>query len=236
MKIVKILLLLIIAVSSACANASDEKISGDNQQEDSEIKYKRYGIESAIVEYTISGSRTGTEKLIFKDWGSKEAKYENAAMTMAGFSIAENKLTIINGESTYNIDLEARTGTKIKTPFIEEMAEGAQTNDLTGIGERIMKSMGGKIIGQEEILGKECDIWEIEMAGAKSWVWNWVTLKTEVNFLGTAIIITAVSIDADVSIDNEEFEIPGDITIGEKPELNSILNKLKGGFKKGTDN
>lgn len=232
MRIIKTFSLLMLALNVACGSTTDDKKIDGQPENGSETEYKRYGIKSAIVEYEIHGMRTGTEKLLFDNWGAKEAKYEKGKISVAGFTVEDNKLSITDGEWTYTIDLKANTGSKIKTPFIDKMAEAAGTNDLTEIGERIMRSMGGKIIGQEEILGKQCDIWEIKSAGSKSWVWNWVTLKTEVNFMGNSITITAVRFEEDASIPASTFEIPDNVTISDGPDLNSIMNMIKGGAKK----
>jgi len=151
---------------------------------------------------------------------------------MMGISVKENKLTIIDGEWTYNINLDQNSGTKIKTPFVEQIIENTGNKDLTDFGEQMMKNMGGKITGKESVLGKECDIWEIKNLGTKVWVWNWIPLKSDANLMGQKITQTATKIDAGASVPAEKLNIPSGVSISDGADLNSIMNKIKRGDKK----
>jgi len=183
MKSINIFLPIIFACVFSFGFINENSFS-ESGEKTASVKFKRYGIKSGIVEYEAAGSMTGTIVLYFDDWGYKEAKFEKTEMKMMGISVKENKVTIIDGEWTYNINLDQKTGTKIKTPFVEQIIETSGSNDLTNFGEQLMKNMGGKIAGKESVLGKECDIWEIKNLGSKILVWNWVPLKSDVNFMG----------------------------------------------------
>jgi hypothetical protein len=226
-------ILFLFAISAACGSNEENKSAPETTQtpESNSPKFKRYNIEKGIVEYELSGSRTGKEILYFDNWGMREATFTNAEISISGFSIKENKITILDGEWTYNIDLDKKTGSKIKTPLLEELIKAAGDKDLGEFGEEMLKKMGGKKIGKDEVLGKTCDIWEIQNLNTRSWVWNWITLKTEAKLMGVSVIITATKISPNVSVPEEKFKIPAGITITEGVDPGSILNKLKGNKK-----
>lgn len=161
----------------------------------------------------------------------RKANYITAETSIGGFSIKENKITILDGEWTYNIDLDKKSGSKIKTQLLYELIETAGDKDLGELGEEMLIRMGGKKIGKDEMLGKTCDIWELQSLNTRSWVWNWITLKTEAKLMGITVIKTATKIDANASIPEEKFKIPAGIVISEGVHPGSILNKLKGNKK-----
>lgn len=186
---------------------------------------KRYQIRSSVVEYTLSGAQKGTETIYFDNWGMREAKYTKAELSVAGFSQKQNTLTLLDGGYTYNIDLDKRTGTKMETPLLKELA--AQSKDLTETGEKMMKSMGGEKIGTEVILGKTCDVWEIKNMRSKVWVWKGVTLKTQVTMPNMEMTIMATKIDEGASIAPDKFAIPTDVKISEAEDMKKMLEGLR---------
>jgi hypothetical protein len=222
------LVFFIICASSIILTTTAKSIeSFEDLLSVNKTKYKRYGIIKGAVEYQVSGTKTGKQILYFDDWGSKEAKIEISEMRMAGLIFKENKLTILDGEWTYNIDMDKKSGSKIKTPLLKELTAKSKTNDLTEVGEKMLKQMGGKIIGQETVLGKKCDLWEVKSLGTKMWVWNYIPLKIETVMLGNTITINAVKIDLDSNINADKFSVPKDVVISDGPDLKSILNKIK---------
>lgn len=186
---------------------------------------KRYLVKSGIVEYTLSGTRKGTETIYFDNWGMREAKHTKAEMSMMGITQTQNTLGIIDGAYTYNIDLDTKTGTKMETPMLKELA--ANTKDLTEAGEKMMKNMGGVKIGTEVILGKSCDVWEIKNMKSKTWVWKGVPLKTHVNMPSMEMTIMATKIDEGASIAADKFAIPPDVKITEAGDMKKMLEGLK---------
>jgi len=186
---------------------------------------KRYQIKSAIVEYTLSGTRKGTETIYFDNWGMREAKYTKAEMSMMGITQKQNTLTLLDGETTYNIDLDTKTGTKMETPMLKELA--ANNKDLTDAGEKMMKSMGGVKIGTEVILGKTCDVWEIKNMKSKTWVWKNVPLKTKVSMPSMEMTITATKFEEGAAIPADRLAIPSDVNITEGVDMKKMLDGLK---------
>jgi len=186
---------------------------------------KRYQIKSGIVEYTLSGTRTGTETIYFDNWGMREAKYTKSEMSMMGVTQKQNTLVIIDGETTYSIDLDTKTGTKMETPMLKELA--ANNKDLTDAGEKMMKSMGGAKIGTEVVLGKTCDVWEIKTMQSKTWVWKNVPLKTQVNMANMQMTMIATKFEEGASIPADKFKVSSDVTITEGVDMKKMLEGLK---------
>lgn len=186
---------------------------------------KRYQIKSGVVEYTLSGTRKGTETIYFDNWGMREAKYTQAEMSMMGFTQKQNTLTLLDGETTYNIDLDTKTGTKMETPILKELA--ANNKDLTDAGEKMMKSMGGVKIGTEVVLGKTCDVWEIKNMQSKTWVWKNVPLKTQVNMANMQMTMIAIKFEDGAAIPADKLKIPSDVTITEGVDMKKMLEGLK---------
>lgn len=129
----------------------------------------------------MSGSQSGKETVYFDKWGWREAKYTNSELSIAGITRKENKLSIMDGDWIYSIDLGSRTGTKIKNTLLPQFIEAAKKKGLsmTELGEEMLSNMGGQKVGTEQVAGKTCDVWETKGLGSKSCVWRGVTLKTQ---------------------------------------------------------
>ena len=189
--------------------------------------YKRYQVESAMIEYEMSGPQKGTEMLYFDKWGMREAKVTNTAMAFVGFTKKTNQLVILDGEWSYSIDLDKKTGTKTKHPLMQEIAE-KQGKDFAKVGEQMMSRMGERV-GSEEVAGKMCEVWEVKDLGSKSWVWKGIPLKTHVNMVGMRQTVTATKVEADASIPDDKFAIPSGVTITEGPDVKELLKQMKKG-------
>lgn len=187
---------------------------------------KRYKFKSGIIEYAMTGMQTGTEIIYFDDWGWREAKYTEGEMNVAGMKQKIHKVTILDGEFTYNIDLTTNTGTKIPTPMLKELSEGAEARgeDLTDAGMRMLKQMGGKKVGEGEVAGQMCEIWEV--MGAKTWLRDGLTFKTEAGFGGMGIISTATKVQTNVSVPGSKLQIPEGVTITEGQNPQDVLKML----------
>ncbi len=179
---------------------------------------KRYQVASAMVEYTLSGTQTGTETLYFVDYGMREAKYTSTEIKVGSFAQKTNRVTIMEGATIYTIDLDKKTGTKIENPFYKKF-EG---RDATEVGEQMLRDMGGQKIGTESFLGKTCDVWEIRKLGSKVWVWSGIPLKNETNFAGMQSAIVATKIEPNAQIPPEKLAIPADVKIGAGFDFNKL--------------
>lgn len=188
-----------------------------------------YKVKSGIVEYQVNGAQSGSETLYFDNWGMNAATFTNTTISMMGFTQTTNSLKLLDGEWTYNIDLDKKTGTKIETPLLKEMAQNAaaKNEDMTDVGEQMMVQMGGKKTGTETVLGKTADVWRMESMGTTIWVYKGVTLKIATGMAGMEITKTATRFDENAAVDPEKLKVPKDVTIGESQNLNEILERFK---------
>lgn len=175
--------------------------------------YKRYGIESGIIETKLSGMQQGTETVYFDHWGMREAKYSHTKMEMMGVKRESKIFTLIDGEWIYNVDLTTNKGTKIKNPMIASIAEQTGEKDFMQLGEEVLEKMGATKTGTEEILGKTCDVWEAQAMNMRLLVWKGIPFKTTVSLgeqmgqdMNSEIIIT--KFDEGVSISEDKFKLP----------------------------
>jgi hypothetical protein len=187
---------------------------------------KRYGIKSAIVEYTITGSQSGTKTLYFDNWGMRQAEYTNSVLEIGNFSKSINILNIVKDDANYIIDLERKTGTKTKNPVKKLVAELQNQKSFGEFGEQILLKAGAMKIGQEEFLDKDCDIYEIKNTGTKMWIWKWIPLKTITKLGGVEINSVAKKIEVNVNVPEEKFTPPDNVTITEV-DLDDIENQLR---------
>lgn len=189
--------------------------------------YKRYSLKSAIVEYKMSGMQTGTATLYFDEFGMKEATYENTVMELYGVKVETKTVNYLMGYLQYSIDRINNTATKTKNTMLESLVENSK-GDLEEVGQEMFISMGGKMTGSEEMIGKPCEIWVLESLGTKVWVWKNIPLRTETNMMGIQIVKVATSLKENVEIPKDKLEVPANVEFTEI-DLNN-LNKMIEGF------
>jgi len=190
---------------------------------------RRYKIRSGIIEYKMSGMQTGAETIYFDRWGMREAKYTQTEIKVASMSVKQNQYSLLDGEWTYTVDLDKKTGTKMPTPLWKELTGAAKREgkDASEIGKEMLARMGGRRIGTETLLGKSCEVWEIKSMNAKSWIWQGVTLKTEVNMMGKLMTTEAVRLQDNVNVPEEKLALPKDVKIIEGANPMDVLKNLK---------
>lgn len=219
-------LLSFIACQSA-DNAATNSTAAEPPQSAKTAVYKRYGVESGIVELAVSGAQKGTETIYFDRWGQREATYTNAEISFAGISQKQNTLNLLEGETIYNINLDTRTGTKTVNPMLKKILADSPDRDLGEVGMRMLKDMGGVKIGTEEVAGKLCEVWEVKNLQSKSWVWKAVTLKVQVKMAGMDVTKIATRFEEGAAIPNDKLAIPPDVKITEGVDLKSIRERMK---------
>ncbi|MEM9052643.1 MAG: DUF4412 domain-containing protein [Bacteroidota bacterium] len=156
---------------------------------------------SGMVSFVHDGTMKGTEVWYWSDWGKNQRKETNIVVEMMGFKQEQKKTSIIIGENIYNLNEDQKTATKISSDFVGELSN-VKYDD-----EDFLKEMGGKKIGAETILGKECDIWEIESMMGKVSVWKGLALHTVVDVMGMKSEITADKIDINFKTSDSMFDI-----------------------------
>jgi len=158
--------------------------------------YRRYGFESAIVEYKLEGSDEGTKTLYVDRGGYKFAEYEVIVKRKS----EERNTVILIGSDMITFDYKNNSAVKMHNPAAYWLAN--PNRDWEETGENLLTHMGYEIIGQETISGKACDIWK--QGKSRIWVWNGLTLKSQVG----KNVETAIHIEIDVPVSIEVFEVP----------------------------
>lgn len=189
--------------------------------------YKRYGVQSCIVEYSLGGSQSGTETLYFDRYGMREARYANKELSMMNVKQKQNTLVLTDFDWTINIDLDKKTGTKTMNTVFQEMVKNAKDDDLIEMGMKMLKDMGGVKVGTERVAGKMCDVWEVKKLGSKTWLWNAIPLKTVAKFAGVEIQSVATKVQEGASIPDSKFQAPAGITLTEGMDVGTMLKNRK---------
>ncbi len=213
------LILFILLFQPACSNSEKEDApenipSGKTEEVKISITdQKIFGIQSGIIEYEITGSQTGNKKLYFTDWGRKQAEFSNSTIKVGKFSKHSNLLKITNGDWQYIINLENKTGTKRENPVLEKMYKLSNQINYNDFGEQLVLIEGGVKTGSEYVAGKNCTIYNFRNTKSKSWIWNWIALKSESLSGGVHITVTAKNISVNVSVPDSVFNPPLDVMV-----------------------
>ncbi len=190
---------------------------------------KRYAIKSAHIVYELGGNISGEKEVWFDDYGLKYYEEENTTTTIKMFGITseqkEHKLIIHDGETLYDIDMITKTGYKGSLPDMDDLKE--LTEDMTEADQKqlkdeVMNSLGGKELGTETFMGKQCEV--MEVMGVKSWIYNGITLKSEGNVMGIETKETATKFDENISVPSSKFVPPTGITYEEMPSFGAMLD------------
>lgn len=190
------------------------------------LDIKKYKVKSGIIEYRIEGVTTGTETVYFDDWGIKEAKYTTTITKLFGIKQETNTITITDKDWSYNIDLKEKTGTKSSNKQIKELIDGMTQKDYERFGEKMLENMNAKQVGNESILGFNCEVWDIQKMSSKTWNYQYVPLKIEINLLGKTVY-TATKFEPNTKVPVDKFKVPNGITITEQemPDLQKIFEQ-----------
>ena len=168
---------------------------------------------SGIIKYEISGlAIEGTEVVYYDDWGRREATYTKTTMDWGGVLVTKNALTILedNGRWINNVDLDSRTGIRMKNPRYKEDI-GKSRIVLEKLAEKKNMDAGGERREIEKIAGKPCIVWEVRTTGVKTYTWHGIILKKTCGsgYLRTTRVATEIT--ERIPIPEEKFTIPPDI-------------------------
>jgi len=187
-----------------------------------ETKLKRYELKSAIVSYetVISGgllgstvTGQGTEHLYFKNWGDVELKETQSSQTTKTniFGIKKTEVSethtmakLDNGKS-YHVNFKNETILLRRDPAME-LTKAFADGDVNKTGKEMLEGMGGKIVGQESILGYTCDIWD--GLGGRQWIYKGLPLKIEVSMMGITTTTVATKAKFNINVSDKYFQLP----------------------------
>ena len=185
---------------------------------------KQFAVKSAKIDYQLSGSNIGTKTVYFDDYGAKYYEEENFVTETNVFGVTDrsqtHKITIINHGKLWTIDKEAGKNYKGSVPSYQETQQIVnQMSDAEWkkFSDDLLKSFGGERIGKGIVLGKSCE--KIKVMGSIIWVYNGISLKTEVNVMGIIANEEATSYKENIAIDASKFMPPNGINFIDQDAL-----------------
>ena len=171
-----------------------------------DLEFKRYQVESGMIQYTISGVQKGKETVYFDHWGMREARYSTIQRPLLGI---QHILTISDQQWTYIIDLDKKVGNKLQNNILRNFISSATARNSFDLSEEMMKYVEGEKIRSEAILGKMCDVWQSKKIGTVYWFWKWIPIKTQVVLTSQQETVSiATKIEENIPIPEEKFQIP----------------------------
>jgi len=149
--------------------------------------------------------------ITFDNFGNKETT--DTYVEMMG--IKSHSRTIVKDGFAYNLNMDEKTGTKVKM-----LGSGGSAIDYSNLSKEVEEKMNMKKLGKETILGKECEIFsfdykEMSTKGTTS-VWKGIPLKSEVTTMGMKVTMIAEKLDEKSDIPDTFFEVPKDFKIIER--------------------
>lgn len=178
-------------------------------------EYKEFDVESAVINYEISGSDfmsnqshlsiEGHATLLFDNWGGKTLYKEKYTQTTTG--IIENKQTfssMIFDEwgNLYDVDFDKKVINKRDDPIKKKAIETKENLYLSKIEKIPTRSQK---VGTSIVLGYPCEEWMTD--DIKECIYKGIVLKVEHN-RDILRVKRAVKIQFDVDIHDEFFILP----------------------------
>jgi hypothetical protein len=169
---------------------------------------KRYHVPSAKIEYqVISPQGKGQITLFFDHYGMRESKHET--LQKKGKTV-KDQLTILNNGKSYVIDLLTNSGQDVSGATGMAMSMGGK--DMSATGKKMLQAMGGKQVGSQNFLGKNCEKWEVNAMGKTTMlIWQGVPLKTETSVMGMTSSQVATSLKTGLSFSTADFQPPAGV-------------------------
>lgn len=211
-----------IAILLSCGQKTGKNASNPDATA-KEMAQEMASTKTYQVDYKITMDMQGMKSTtISKQWidlkNDRVAMETQTETDMMGQKTKESSLIIDNDGWSYIINLATKTGVKMKSDENEDdPMENIKPDDDETFREMIEKE-GGKIIGNENFLGKNCIVVEMTSEGKtmKMWYYKGIPLK----MTSKTYTMEATKFEEAVSIPNSKFEIPKGITISEIPKIN----------------
>ncbi|MBU0908989.1 MAG: hypothetical protein KKA54_17260 [Proteobacteria bacterium] len=167
----------------------------------------------ATIQYSITGSETGSETLYIRDYGKEKASHRKSTSKIMFMTTQTDQIEITNPDWVYTIDMKERTGTKVTNPvkfMIEEYNKlSSKEKDMVNknvqeMGTSLMQGMQGSVQqNAEKILGYNCDLASVAGTTSYSMHGTDITLKSDVSMMGMKFSTVATKIT--------EGSVPGDV-------------------------
>jgi len=208
-----------------CTTASAEKNPWDIK-----LPFKE-----ATIQYSITGSETGSETLSIRDYGKERSRHRKSTAKMMFMTTDTDQIEITNPDWLYTIDMKAGTGTKMTNPvkfMIEEYNRlSSKEKDMVNknvqeMGTSAMQGMQVTVQqNAENILGYNCD--RASVAGTTSYSIHGtdITLKSDVSMMGMNFSTVATQIN-EGSVPGNVFTPPAGIQITHDKEADDAARAM----------
>jgi hypothetical protein len=160
----------------------------------------------------MPGLTRTAEVLYFDDFGRRQAHYTTTTMNLGEVKVSHAlKIDLPDGTS-YDIDLDEKTGTRMRFPPEAAMAMAAAMTPA------LMKDAKVKDLTGKEILGKPCKGTQAEAMGmvSRTWTWKGLALRSEVSSAkgggDKPIIIQATKV-TEGPVAAEKFRPPANVKV-----------------------
>jgi hypothetical protein len=214
-KIGSLIILMLFFISCSKETKQPEAAKSITPAQTNVEPAKRYQMKSGIITYKMENNMLGgkmTQILYFDDYGTKEARETITEMTMMGQTIKTHKMNIAKEGYVYDLDLDKKTGTKIKRDLPK-----SSEYDISKFSQEMLDQYNVKKLGSEEVAGKSCEkiSMEYNKMNMKGIVWNWqgITLKSDIDMGKINVKTTATKVEENASVPASIFEIPSDVQI-----------------------
>ncbi|MEO0403737.1 MAG: DUF4412 domain-containing protein [Bacteroidota bacterium] len=190
----------------ACTSPDNESFTAESISERSTGESGENHVfpsETGMVSFVHSGTMNGTEIWYWTNWGKKQRREVKTSIEMMGFKTEQNSISVILENKIYGLNEDDKTATLIKS----DMAANLQ--NMKYDDEAFLEKMGGKKVGSETIIGKECVVWKMESMMATVSVWKGLALHSVVEMMGTKNEITADKVDLNYSPSSDLFDVSG---------------------------
>lgn len=169
-----------------------------------------YPFKTVVIQYELSGGTEGDQSLFIR--GDQKALHK--FITTAGQE--SNSFELYLGENKYFANLDKMTAVKtIDANYNKMLSLSAEEQEEY----LIKKSLGLKESAQlpdpvttSTVAGQKCDVYEVPNVGTAC-IWNGIVLQKEITLAGITNKTVAVSVQVDVEIPAERFELPAGVIV-----------------------
>ena len=185
---------------------------------------KLYGVENASITYTYSGAGEGTKTHILANYGMYQKLEDNMTYSFNGQPRKIHQLDITSDTAQYSVDLKEMKGTKrsFDTTRLNALIKDFTDEERADFQAAYILRGGGKLVGEETILGKPCSIYEVGFSAIRVSLWNGITLNMTAVMGEDTIRMTATEIDLDFTPTVAMFTPPEGVT-WEQPRVISNM-------------
>ncbi len=215
------LLLVTVLLTLLSCGSNNSKTTADSSAK--EIAKEIADMKSTVVSYQTTMQAEGIKSVITsKQWidikNNRFASEMSTETDMMGNKTKQNTIIVSADGWECVLNPADKTGVKTKSGGDDDESPLAQLkSDDDQTFRQMIENEGGKILGNETFLGKNCITVEmtIEDHATKMWYYKGIPLKIENN----SYSMEATSIEENVSIPDSRFKIPSDYTINEIPGM-----------------